>query len=47
MQKTAELTGDLIGNKIAYKITKVLRASPQNSSETVTNKYTVAMNPKY
>ena len=47
MQKAAESTGDLIGNKIAYKISKVSRASPQNSSETVTYKYTVTMNPKY
>ena len=28
----------LIRNKTANKITKVLRASPHNSSETVTNK---------
>ena len=33
--KTAEATGDLIGNKIADKITKVSRGSPQNTSETV------------
>ena len=37
IQKTAEATDDLIGNRIADKITKVSRASPQNSSETVTN----------
>ena len=30
IQKTAEATGDLIGNKIADKITRV---SPQNNSE--------------
>ena len=38
IQKTAEVTGDLIGNKIAEKITKVSRTSPQNSSDTVTAK---------
>ena len=37
IQKTAGSTGDLIGNKIANKITKVSKTSPQNSSETVTN----------
>ena len=37
IQKTAEATDDLIGNRIADKIAKVSRASPQNSSETVTN----------
>ena len=31
--KTAEAAGDLIGNKIAEKILKVSRSSPQNSSE--------------
>ena len=30
-QKTAEATGDLIGNKIANKITKVSRSSPLNN----------------
>ena len=35
IQKTAEATGDLIVNKIADKITKVLRGSLQNNSETV------------
>ena len=30
IQKTAEATDDLIGNKIVDKITKVLRISPQN-----------------
>ena len=34
IQKAAEVTGDLIGNKIADKITKV---SPQNSPKTVKN----------
>ena len=36
-QKTTEATGDLIGNKIADKITKVSKNSQQNKSETVTN----------
>ena len=36
-EKTAKLTGDLIDNKVADKITKVLRTLPQNSSKTVTN----------
>ena len=33
-----EGTGDFIGNKIGYKIRKVSRSSPQNSSEIVGNK---------
>ena len=36
-QKTAEATGDLIGNKTTDKITKTLRTSPQNNLETVLN----------
>ena len=36
-QKTAEATGDLIGNKIADRITKFLKNSQQNNLETVTN----------
>ena len=47
IQKTAETTGDLIGNKIADvvaklydgKITKVLKNLQQNNSETVINEY--------
>ena len=35
IQKIAEATGDLTGNKIAYKIIKVSKNSPQNSSKTV------------
>ena len=31
--KTAEAIGDLIGNKIADKITRVSKTSPQNNSE--------------
>ena len=34
IQKTAEATDDLIGNKIADSITKVSKTSPQNNSET-------------
>ena len=37
VQKTAGATGDLVGNKIAEKITNVSRTSPQNNSETVTS----------
>ena len=37
IQKTAEATGDLNGNKIAIKITKVSRNSQQNNLQTVTN----------
>ena len=33
-QKTAEATGDLIGNKIADKITRLSKVSLQNNSET-------------
>ena len=35
IQKTAEATGNLIGNKTANRITKVSRNSPQNNSETI------------
>ena len=38
-QKTAEPTGDLIGNKIDVKFTKVSRSSPQNNSEAITNNH--------
>ena len=38
IQKTAETTGDLIGEKIADEIPKVSRASPQNSLKTVKQK---------
>ena len=38
IQKIAEATGDLIGNKTADKITNVLKNLQQNNSETVTNK---------
>ena len=39
IQKIAEGTGDLIGNKTANKITKLPKNSPQNNSETVTNEH--------
>ena len=38
-QKPAETTGDLIGNKIADRITKDSRSLPQNNSKTLTNKH--------
>ena len=38
IQNRAKDTGDLTGNKLADKITKVLRTSPQNNSETVAKK---------
>ena len=34
IQKTAEAVGDLIGNEIADRMTKVSKTSPQNSSVT-------------
>ena len=36
-QKRAEATGDLSGNKIANRITKVSKHCPKKNSETVTN----------
>ena len=39
IQKTAEATGDLIGNIIPNTITKVSGSSPQNDSETITNEH--------
>ena len=38
-KKTVEATDDLIGNKIANRITKVSRNSQQNNSETVTDEH--------
>ena len=35
--KNSRPTGDLNGNKIADKVSKVSRTSPQNNSEVVTN----------
>ena len=37
IQKTAEATGDLIGNKTADKITKASIGSPQNNLDTIKN----------
>ena len=34
IQKTTEATGDLIGNKIAGKITRVSKTSPQKNLKT-------------
>ena len=34
IQKTAEVTGDLIGNEIANRITKFSKNSQQNNLET-------------
>ena len=39
IQKTAEATGDLIGNKIANEITRFLKVLQQNNSEAVTNEH--------
>ena len=39
IQKAAEATGYLIGNKIANKITNVSTKSQKNNSETVANKH--------
>ena len=39
VQKTAEATGDLIGNNIAKRITKVSKNSQQNNSKIVTNEH--------
>ena len=39
IQKLAEATGDLTGNKIADKITKLSKTSQWNNSETVTNEH--------
>ena len=33
-KQTAEATGDLIGNKVTDKITRVSKTSPKNNSET-------------
>ena len=37
IQKTAEGTGDFIGNEIDNRVTKVSKNSKQNNSKTVTN----------
>ena len=38
-RKKIEATGDLIGNKIAYRTTEVSKNAQQNNSETVIQKY--------
>ena len=38
IQKTAEATGDLVGNKIADRITEISKNSEENNLETITNK---------
>ena len=39
IQKTVEVTGELIGNKIADKITKISKTLQENNSETITNEH--------
>ena len=39
LQNAAQATSDLSGNKIASRIMKVSRTSPQNNSETITNEH--------
>ena len=39
IQKIAEATGALIGNKMANKITKVSKNSQRNNSQAATNEY--------
>ena len=39
IQKPAEATDALIGNKIANKVIKISKDSQQNNSQTVTNDY--------
>ena len=39
IQETAEAIGDLIGNKITDRITKVSKNSEQNNSDTVINEH--------
>ena len=39
IQKTAEATVDLMGNKFANRITKISKTSQQNHSEKVTNEH--------
>ena len=45
--KKAEATSNLISNKIADKITKVSKISPQNNSETITNEHDKEVPIKY
>ena len=46
IQKTTEVTADLIDNKVAEKIKKVLRTIPQNRLETVTNETEITENAR-
>ena len=46
IQKTAEATGDLIGNKNADKITKVSKNAQQNNLESVTNENDIYVQKK-
>ena len=46
IQKTAEITDDLIGNKIASKITKVSKNSQQSNWETVTKEHDKEISPE-
>ena len=46
IQKTAEATSDLTGNKMGDKITKISRSSLQNSSETVKSKTEYRLNDR-
>ena len=39
IQNTVEATGDLIGNKISEKVTRVSKISQKNNSETFINDY--------
>ena len=39
IQKTAGASGDLIGKKIADRITEVSKTLPKNNSETITNEH--------
>ena len=39
IKKATDGTGDLIGNKIADRITKKFKNSQQNNSETLTNEH--------
>ena len=47
IKKTAEATGDLIGNKNADRITKVLKTSAQNSLEIVQSEKKVYLKKIY
>ena len=39
--QTAETTGNLIGKEIVDRITKVLKTSPENNSETITSEHDI------